>query len=203
MYPDLSYILHDLIGTARDNAFSIVKTFGLLLLLLAFLTAAKLLRSELQRRERIGQLLPRPTMRVPGCDGHHGRLRTQCASSGSSSGTSSPTSWPILPSFSAIPRGVFVVYRWLLRRRTDRGGPVPGVLLQHRARAGSPRAGARRRLPQRSGRPHHHAGGHRWPAGGQVFCRHRVLGRLPGRPPRTTVQRQRPGHLRRTHRGWG
>lgn len=65
MYPDLSYLLHDLLGTARDNGFSIIKTFGLFLLL-AFLVAAKLLKLELQRRERIGQLSPKNTMQVPG-----------------------------------------------------------------------------------------------------------------------------------------
>ncbi|NJB87096.1 prolipoprotein diacylglyceryl transferase [Lewinella marina] len=65
MYPDLSYLLHDLIGTARDNAFSIVKTFGLFLLL-AFLVAARLLKWELQRRERLGQLPPEPTLQIPG-----------------------------------------------------------------------------------------------------------------------------------------
>ncbi|MGB3801940.1 MAG: prolipoprotein diacylglyceryl transferase family protein [Lewinella sp.] len=65
MYPDLSYLLHDLIGTARDNGFSIVKTFGLFLLL-AFIVAAKLLKLELQRRERIGQLRGEKALRVPG-----------------------------------------------------------------------------------------------------------------------------------------
>ncbi len=65
MYPDLSYLLHDLLGTARDNAFSIVKTFGLFLLL-AFIVAARLLKWEMQRRERLGQLLPERTLRVPG-----------------------------------------------------------------------------------------------------------------------------------------
>lgn len=55
MYPDLSYLFHDLIGTDRDNWLSIFKTFGLFLLL-AFVTAAWLLKKELQRRERIGQL---------------------------------------------------------------------------------------------------------------------------------------------------
>ena len=65
MYPDLSYLFHDLIGTARDNPLSIIKTFGLFLLL-AFLVAARLLRWELQRRERTGQLPPEKTMRVPG-----------------------------------------------------------------------------------------------------------------------------------------
>ncbi len=65
MYPDLSYLLHALIGTARDNGFSIIKTFGLFLLL-AFVVAAKLLKWELQRRERLGQLRPERTLRVPG-----------------------------------------------------------------------------------------------------------------------------------------
>ncbi|MCP9236980.1 prolipoprotein diacylglyceryl transferase [Lewinella sp. JB7] len=65
MYPDLSYILHDLIGTARDNGFSIVKTFGLFLLL-AFIVAAKLLKGEMRRREKIGQLKPEKTLQIPG-----------------------------------------------------------------------------------------------------------------------------------------
>ena len=55
MYPDLSYLFHDLIGTDRDNWLSIFKTFGLLLLC-AFLVAAWLLKKELLRRQKIGQL---------------------------------------------------------------------------------------------------------------------------------------------------
>ncbi len=65
MYPDLSYLFHDLLGTDRDNWLSIFKTFGFFLLL-AFLVAARLLKWELQRRERIGQLQPERTDRVPG-----------------------------------------------------------------------------------------------------------------------------------------
>ncbi len=65
MYPDLSYLLHDLIGTARDNGFSIVKTFGLFLLL-AFIVAAQLLKLELRRRERLGQLRGEKSLRIPG-----------------------------------------------------------------------------------------------------------------------------------------
>ena len=57
MYPDLSYIFHAVLGTARDNWLSIFKTFGFFLLM-AFLVAAQLLRWELRRRERIGQLSP-------------------------------------------------------------------------------------------------------------------------------------------------
>lgn len=55
MYPDLSYFMHDLIGTEPDNAFSIVQTFGLLLAF-AFLGSAYVLYLDLKRREEIGQL---------------------------------------------------------------------------------------------------------------------------------------------------
>jgi prolipoprotein diacylglyceryl transferase len=55
MYPDLSYILHDIIGTAPDNAFSIVKTFGLLLVF-AFIASAYTLRLELKRKYEEGLL---------------------------------------------------------------------------------------------------------------------------------------------------
>jgi len=55
MYPDLSYILHDLIGTDVDNAFSIVKTFGLMLAI-AILTSAYFLNLELKRKEKQGLL---------------------------------------------------------------------------------------------------------------------------------------------------
>ena len=57
MYPDLSYIMHALIGTARDNGFAVVKTFGLFLVL-AILTAAYFLFIELRRKEREGFLKP-------------------------------------------------------------------------------------------------------------------------------------------------
>ena len=49
MYPDLSYILHALIGTQPDNWTSIFKTFGLLLVL-AILSAALFLYWELKRK---------------------------------------------------------------------------------------------------------------------------------------------------------
>jgi len=55
MYPDLSYILHGLLGTDVDNAFSIVKTFGLLLAI-AILTSAYFLNLELKRKEKQGLL---------------------------------------------------------------------------------------------------------------------------------------------------
>jgi phosphatidylglycerol:prolipoprotein diacylglycerol transferase len=65
MYPDLSYLLHELIGTEQDNWLSIFKTFGFFLLL-AFIVAAQLLKSEMKRRESIGQLLPTKTTVIPG-----------------------------------------------------------------------------------------------------------------------------------------
>ena len=65
MYPDLSYLFHALLGTEPDNWLSIFKTFGFFLLL-AFLTAATLLRSDLRRREQIGQLKGEVVNRKPG-----------------------------------------------------------------------------------------------------------------------------------------
>ncbi|MBP7822135.1 MAG: prolipoprotein diacylglyceryl transferase [Saprospiraceae bacterium] len=55
MWPDLSYILHDLFGTTPDNAFSIIKTFGLFLAL-AFIGSAYTLYLEFRRKEREGVL---------------------------------------------------------------------------------------------------------------------------------------------------
>jgi hypothetical protein len=53
MYPDLSYFLHDVFGTAPDNWTSVVKTFGFFLAL-SFLTAAYLLFLELKRKKAEG-----------------------------------------------------------------------------------------------------------------------------------------------------
>lgn len=55
MYPDLSYLFHDLFGTEPDNWTSVFKTFGLLLVL-AIMAAAFILYHELRRRQRIGML---------------------------------------------------------------------------------------------------------------------------------------------------
>lgn len=57
MFPDLSYILHYLLGTEPDNIFSLVKSFGLMLAI-AFVAAAWLFRSELLRKEKEGLMLP-------------------------------------------------------------------------------------------------------------------------------------------------
>ena len=57
MFPDLSYILHYFFGTQPDNAASIVKTFGLMLVI-AILTAAWMLMKELRRKEAEGILKP-------------------------------------------------------------------------------------------------------------------------------------------------
>ena len=53
MYPDLSYIFHDLFGAPLDGALSLVKTFGLLLVT-AILTAAFFLNKELKRKAKEG-----------------------------------------------------------------------------------------------------------------------------------------------------
>ncbi len=57
MYPDLSYLLHDIFGTARDNWAAVIKTFGFLLAI-AFLGSGWVLRSELKRYEEKGLLKP-------------------------------------------------------------------------------------------------------------------------------------------------
>jgi phosphatidylglycerol---prolipoprotein diacylglyceryl transferase len=57
MYPDFSYIFHDLFGTAPDNWTSVIKTFGFFLAL-SFLTAAYMLYLELKRKAAEGILLP-------------------------------------------------------------------------------------------------------------------------------------------------
>jgi len=53
MYPDLSYLFHDLLGTPLDNWLSIFKTFGLFLAL-AILLAAYILKLELKQMSRLG-----------------------------------------------------------------------------------------------------------------------------------------------------
>lgn len=53
MYPDLSYFFADLFGTPADNALSIVKTFGFMLVL-AFLASAYVLRLEMKRKTEEG-----------------------------------------------------------------------------------------------------------------------------------------------------
>jgi len=58
MYPDLSYLLHDLIGTQPDNWTSIFKMFGFLLVL-SILTAAWFLYLELKRKAEEGHMTPR------------------------------------------------------------------------------------------------------------------------------------------------
>ena len=54
MYPNLSYILHDLLGTPRDNGLAVLQTFGLFLAL-GTITAAYLLHLEIRRRAKLGQ----------------------------------------------------------------------------------------------------------------------------------------------------
>ena len=55
MYPDLSYLFHDLFNTPYDNWTSVFKTFGLLLAL-AFVGAAYVVYIELKRKEKEGHV---------------------------------------------------------------------------------------------------------------------------------------------------
>ncbi len=55
MYPDLSYLFHDLFGSAPDNWLSVFKTFGVFLIL-AFIASAYFLKLELKRKEQEGLL---------------------------------------------------------------------------------------------------------------------------------------------------
>ena len=57
MYPDLSYLFHDLFGTQPDNWTSIFKTFGLFLVL-AILSAAFFFWKELKRKKEAGYYQP-------------------------------------------------------------------------------------------------------------------------------------------------
>ncbi|HUR31992.1 MAG TPA: prolipoprotein diacylglyceryl transferase family protein [Saprospiraceae bacterium] len=55
MYPDLSYLFHDLFGSSPDNWLSVFKTFGVFLIL-AFIASAYFLKEELKRKENEGLL---------------------------------------------------------------------------------------------------------------------------------------------------
>ncbi len=59
MYPDLSYVFHDLFGTPADNWTSIFKVYGIFLVL-AILIAARILYVELRRKSREGKFMPVP-----------------------------------------------------------------------------------------------------------------------------------------------
>jgi phosphatidylglycerol:prolipoprotein diacylglycerol transferase len=65
MYPDLSYLFHDLFGTPVDNWLSVFKTFGLFLAV-AILSAALLLKIELKRMSRQGVFKPKEEAYVVG-----------------------------------------------------------------------------------------------------------------------------------------
>lgn len=53
MYPNLSYLFHDLLGTEVDNWLSVFQTFGVLLML-SILSAAFVFRAELKRKAEEG-----------------------------------------------------------------------------------------------------------------------------------------------------
>lgn len=57
MYPDLSYLFHDLLGTAYDNWLSVFKMFGFVLAI-SFLVSAVVYYAELRRKQREGMFVP-------------------------------------------------------------------------------------------------------------------------------------------------
>ncbi len=65
MYPDLSYLFHDLLGTQPDNWLSVFKTFGLMLVL-AILAGSQLLYLELKRKAEEGYFKPQKIKEVIG-----------------------------------------------------------------------------------------------------------------------------------------
>lgn len=65
MYPDLSYLLHDLFGTAVGNASSLVKMFGLMMAA-AFFASAFFLYLELKRKAQEGVLASRKIKIIEG-----------------------------------------------------------------------------------------------------------------------------------------
>lgn len=71
MYPDLSYILHDIIGTDPDNWTSIFKTFGLCLAA-ALLSSGWLVMLELRRKEQEGLL---PKIKIKTLDKHKAAIK--------------------------------------------------------------------------------------------------------------------------------
>lgn len=57
MYPDLSYLFHDLVGTQPDNWLSMLKTFGFFLAI-AFIVSAVVFHIELKRKAKEGFYTP-------------------------------------------------------------------------------------------------------------------------------------------------
>lgn len=57
MYPDLSYLFHDIFGTAPDNGFAVFKMFGFVLAL-SFLASAVVFYVELKRKAQEGLYRP-------------------------------------------------------------------------------------------------------------------------------------------------
>lgn len=65
MYPNLSYLFHDLFGTARDNGWSVIQMFGLFMGL-GFFTLGYILYQELKRKEAEGIISPSSKTEIVG-----------------------------------------------------------------------------------------------------------------------------------------
>jgi prolipoprotein diacylglyceryl transferase len=73
MYPDLSYLFHDLIGTSPDNWLSIFKMFGFMLAM-AFLASAVVFYAELKRKAKEGFYQPTKTTVTEGAPATWGEI---------------------------------------------------------------------------------------------------------------------------------
>lgn len=73
MYPDLSYLFHDLIGTQPDNWLSMLKTFGFFLAI-AFIVSAVVFNIELKRKAKEGFYSPTPVSITTGLPASLGEI---------------------------------------------------------------------------------------------------------------------------------
>lgn len=78
MYPDLSYLFHDLFGTQPDNWLSMLKTFGFFLAI-AFIVSAVVFHVELKRKAREGFYKPTPVSVTIGLPASIGELLSNAA----------------------------------------------------------------------------------------------------------------------------
>lgn len=117
MYPDLSYLLHDLLGTAPDNWTSIFKTFGMLLVA-AILTAAWVLNLELKRKAKNGIFKGQATKIVKKPSAVYGEMISN-GIFGLILGMKLPYIFTHFPEFQADPSAVLI---------SSKGFPLLGIL---------------------------------------------------------------------------
>ena len=95
MYPDLSYLCHDLIGTQPDNWLSMLKTFGFFLAI-AFIVSAVVFHIELKRKAREGFYTPSSESITIGLPASARMSVTVGFASIPTGGVSEPASWALM-----------------------------------------------------------------------------------------------------------